>query len=60
MICVQCECDEDNACHTASGPCSWAFDVGPGVGVCTACRDEMHAAYLAATGQLEPARIARP
>lgn len=54
MRCNACGCTDQLACLMPDGPCRWSFPVeelGPGVGICSACLELSRIAYLEATGR---------
>jgi hypothetical protein len=41
--CRGCGCDDDHACETETGPCSWTLlDLEGESGVCSACAEKVH------------------
>lgn len=57
VVCRGCGCDDNHACVTDEGPCSWALlDLDGTTGVCSVCaeRARWHPLMLAAGGRDGP------
>ncbi len=41
VVCRICDCDDNNACVTADGPCCWVLiDIAYPSGICSACAEQ--------------------
>ena len=52
--CRGCGCDDDHACLTSDGPCSWVLlDISQPTGVCSVCAEDLgwHPRALATVGR---------
>jgi hypothetical protein len=59
-LCRGCGCDDDHACMTPDGPCSWTLlDAGTPTGVCSSCaqRVDFHPLALVSIGRDEDEEI---